>query len=171
MLDVGAHVGNYGAGLRELGYAGRIVSFEPVAANAEALRQRNDASWTVVQAAVGNQSGRRRITLTGGDQQHSFLPPSDYGARLLSGLIASVGDEEVDIVRLDDVFGDYVASGEQVFLKIDTQGWDHEVLRGAERSLGSIAAFQLELALQPTYEGQPDYLELLAWLRERSFRP
>jgi FkbM family methyltransferase len=171
VFDVGAHVGHYGAMLRQFGYDGRIVSFEPVAANAEALRQRGDASWTIVEAAVGNETGRRRIRLAGGDQQHSFLSPSEYGSRLLSDQIATVGEAEVDVVRIDDVFADYARPGEQVFLKVDTQGWDSEVLRGAERSLESIAALQFELTLQPTYEGQPDYLELLAWVRERGFAP
>ncbi len=171
VFDIGAHVGDYGASLREFGYAGRIVSFEPVAANAARLRRRTDPGWTVVQAAVGNESGRARIKLARGDQQHSFLPPSDYGTSLLPGQLETVGGEEVDVVRIDDVFGDHAAPGERVFLKIDTQGWDAEVLRGAERSLESVAAIQFELAIQPTYEGQPDYLEILGWLRGRDFHP
>ena len=171
VLDVGAHVGNYGAHLRALGYTGRIVSFEPVTANAEALRRKADPDWIVVQAAVGSESGRLRIKLARGDQQHSFLPPSDYGILLLAEQIETVGEEEVDVVRIDDVFEEYVQPGQAVFLKIDAQGWDAEVLRGAERSLESIAALQFELALQRTYEGQPDYLQILAWLRNRDFEP
>jgi FkbM family methyltransferase len=171
VLDVGAHVGNYAGGLRDLGYEGRIVSFEPVESNAGALRERIDERWIVVQAALGAESGRRAIKLAAGGQQHSFLAPSEYGTRILATVMATVGEEEVDVIRLDDVFGEYVRPGEQVFLKLDTQGWDGEALRGAERSLDSIAALQVELPLQRTYDGQPDYLELLGWLRERAFEP
>src|SRR3954466_12945604 len=53
VLDVGANVGEYGVLLRRLGYAGRIVSFEPVAANVEGLRSRVDALWAVEHVALG----------------------------------------------------------------------------------------------------------------------
>src|SRR2546426_4532564 len=48
VLDVGAHVGGYGSWLRNNGYAGAIVSFEPVSANFELLERRiqGDVSWT-----------------------------------------------------------------------------------------------------------------------------
>jgi methyltransferase, FkbM family len=171
VLDVGAHVGSYGLTLRNLGYTGRLVSFEPVAANVEELRRRADRDWVVVQKAVGKESGRRSIKLTGGSMQHSFLSPSAYGRSLAPLVFETVGEEVVDVVRLDDVFADFVSPGERVFLKIDTQGLDLDVLMGAESSLSSIAALQFELALRHTYEDQPDYLAVLAWLRQRGFEP
>lgn len=171
VVDVGAHVGDYGRLLRSLGYQGRIVSFEPVEANARVLRERADERWLVVQKAVGSESGQQTIRLTGGSQQHSFLAPSGYGTRLKPRLFEPAGEATVEVVRLDEVFEELVGPGRSVLLKVDTQGWDFEVLKGAEVSLERVVALQIELALRHTYEGQPDYLALLAWLRERSFEP
>jgi hypothetical protein len=54
-------------------------------------------------------------------------------------------------------------------LKIDTQGYEMAVLRGAEKMLPRLAGVQLELSLAPLYEGQTLYLELIDWLRARGF--
>src|SRR5882672_4717902 len=56
VLDVGAHVGQYGRFLRNIGYTGHIVSFEPVRANFARLERRSerDAKWTIHRLALGN---------------------------------------------------------------------------------------------------------------------
>jgi FkbM family methyltransferase len=171
VLDVGAHHGMYGRELRALGYTGKIVSFEPVAANVEELRKHLDAHWTVLQQGVGNESGEKTIHLTKGSQQHSFLEPSDYATQIAPGVFSEVSSEKVEIVRLDDVLGQLVEPGARVFVKIDAQGFDLDVLRGAEKSLEQVVGIQIELAFRQTYDGQPDYLELLAWLRDHGFEP
>lgn len=171
VLDVGAHVGNFGASLRANGYAGRIISFEPVAPNAARLRERLDPEWLLVEKAVGSTAGRQSMNLTAGSAQHSLHLPSQYGHELRPKLFVDVGAELVDVIRIDDIFSEFVLSGERVFLSIDAQGHDLEVLRGAERSLGSIDALLLELGLRHVYQGQPDYLETLRWLRDRGFEP
>jgi FkbM family methyltransferase len=171
VLDVGGHVGNFGASLRASGYTGRIVSFEPVAANAARLRERLDPEWLVVEKAVGGTAGRRAMNLTAGSAQHSLHMPGPYGHELRPKLFVGAGVELVDVIRIDDVFSEFVLAGERVLLSIDTQGHDLEVLRGAERSLGSIDALLVELGLRHVYEGQPDYLDSLRWLRDRGFEP
>jgi FkbM family methyltransferase len=169
VLDVGGHVGRYGEMLRRIGFAGRIVSFEPVEANVRVLRTRLDPNWRLVTKAVGDEAGVRAITLTSGTEQHSFLRPSAFGRELRPELFRVVGEQTVEVLRLDDVFSEFVRPGDATFLKIDTQGFDFQVLLGAEESLASIAAVQLELPLRHTYEGQPDHLAVLAWLRDRGF--
>jgi FkbM family methyltransferase len=171
VLDVGGHVGDFGALLRASGYTGRIISFEPVAANAARLRERLDPEWLLVEKAVGSTAGRRAMNLTAGSEQHSLHAPSQYGHDLRPKLFMDAGVELVDVIRIDDIFSEFVLAGERVFLTIDTQGHDLEVLRGAERSLGAVDALLLELGLRHVYEGQPDYLETLRWLRDRGFEP
>src|SRR5262245_19414364 len=81
VLDVGANVGDYGRELRRLGYRGRIVSFEPVAAAFAALRTRSltDRDWRAHRLALGSRNGTATIHLRRGPTFHSFLPPSAYG--------------------------------------------------------------------------------------------
>ena len=57
----------------------------------------------------------------------------------------------------------------RTYLKVDTQGFEAEVLRGAGDVLDRFVAVQAELALIPLYTNQPDWLEIVLWMRERGF--
>jgi hypothetical protein len=81
-----------------------------------------------------------------------------------------VGTEITNVISLDDYLKK--SDGARVFLKLDTQGFEFEALKGAERLLASsIIGVQTEFSLAPLYDGQADYIELLAWLRDRNFHP
>lgn len=78
---------------------------------------------------------------------------------------------EVAVQRLDEVFEEICQPGDRVVVKVDTQGYEREVLIGAEASLGRIDAIQLELSFVPLYEGEAPIETVMAWMRERSFVP
>lgn len=65
VIDVGANTGQYGELLRELGYSGSIVSFEPVKAIFQQLKANsaNDPSWFCYNLALGDTSERRVMTV------------------------------------------------------------------------------------------------------------
>ena len=66
--------------------------------------------------------------------------------------------------------GQYGASlRSQVFLQIGTQGFEKQVLQGAERSLAKLVGTQSEMSLMPLYEGQPQIDEMVALLRSKEF--
>ena len=168
VLDVGAHEGGFGVELRESGYSGRIVSFEPVKASYTALAEqsRADKAWTVQRVGLGAESGEATILIPENTQCSSLLPPLDRHTELYPQSVP-VTSELVPVARLDDVFANYCASDDRVFLKIDTQGYELHVLRGAEDSLGAISGVQVELSLVPLYEGNPPYYDVMAFLEQR----
>lgn len=172
VVDVGANVGDYARSIRRLGYDGRIVSFEPDPRTAEKLRRAaaTDPLWEVRAEALGSDKGRRSLLVATESQLSSFLPASPAGHQTFRELQGTVA-EEVAIARLDDVLTEIGEASERVFLKVDTQGWEMEVLRGAERTLERTVGLLIELVLRPTYEGSPDYLDVLDWLRKRGFGP
>lgn len=163
VLDVGAHTGGYGALLRELGYAGEIVSFEPVAASFAALEARLDPGWRAHRLALGREPGTLRLNVARESNFTSVHAPSAFSVERFGG---SAVDhvEEVEVARLDAV-----ASGERILLKTDTQGYDLEVLAGASGVLDRVVALQVELSVTPLYDGAPDWLEALAALRSLGF--
>ena len=80
-----------------------------------------------------------------------------------------VGSEQIEIQTLDAMFRDLVRPGEHVFLKVDTQGYEGRVLRGAEQSLRAIETVQLEMPLAPLYDGELGFGELVRLMLDDGF--
>lgn len=170
VFDVGANTGGYALDLRSTGYRGRIVSFEPLSSAFAQLEARagRDPKWEVVQAGLGREPGRKTIHVARNSESSSFLEMRPRHVEAYPQA-AYVGAEDVVIDRLDDVFPRYYRRGEQVYLKIDTQGYERHVLYGAQASLPSITGVQLEMSLVPLYEGEPRLVDLVTYLEERGF--
>jgi FkbM family methyltransferase len=147
--------------LREHGYDGWIVSFEPVSAAFAELAERaaRDGRWRALRLALGARAERRRIAIAGVSQLSSFRPFNRHALEELPGASDVVGDEEVEVTTLNDVWEGALQGlpDTRVFLKLDTQGWDLEVLAGASQVLPRVVGLQLEAALTPIYEGTPTF--------------
>ena len=65
--------------------------------------------------------------------------------------------------RLDGLFDQMLndVGARSVFLKMDTQGWDLEVLRGANACISRIGAVQSEIPLKTIYKGMPSFMEVI----------
>lgn len=156
VFDVGANTGQTGEDLFGAGFAGRVVSFEPLAAaHAELARKAaQHAGWTAhPRTAVGAAPGEVTMHVAANSVSSSVLP------MLQSHLDAAAGSQTIDsevaaVVRLDDVAAGYLHGAKAVLLKVDTQGFEWQVLDGATQTLGKLAAVQLELSLVPLYGGQ-----------------
>jgi FkbM family methyltransferase len=172
VVDVGAHLGQFGRELREHGYAGRIVSFEPVLAVFAALVKTStagDPAWEAHRLALGSEDGQRPLNVPRSTDFSSFLEPSAFSLAEFRGLTAVERQELVPVRRLDGVATAYGLAGPRLFLKLDTQGWDLEVLRGAEETLAGVVGVQAELPVRPVYEGMPAAEEIAGHLVGRGF--
>ena len=173
VLDVGANYGQYGTMLRDAGYRGRIVSFEPVSASYQRLQQAaaKDGSWDTYNFALGSTEREQEIHVTAASDFASFLPPSEFSKNTFGEVVAIAKTERVQIKRLDDVFATVTKKQKQarIHLKMDTQGYDLDVFKGAQNSLPNIISLQSELSVLPVYESMPDYIESLTTYRNAGF--
>ena len=173
VLDVGANVGQYAQRLRRGGYDGGIVSFEPVSVAHAQLDQAatGDARWTVApRMALGDCDVPLSINVSAEPDMSSVLDFSAEMAQLLDSS-AYVGQEAVSQARLEAVLPKFAAADDRILLKIDTQGYERQVLDGAGAALRRLTAVQLELSIVPVYRGAPGYLEMIAYLADRGFQP
>jgi len=173
VLDVGAHVGQYGRFLRNIGYTGHIVSFEPVLANFALLERRSarDTKWSALRLALGNQEGTVPINVARLTQFSSFLSPNRYSRDQFSGFSDIDRTEIIELKRLDSIFNGCVGRlrDPRVFLKLDTQGYDLKVLEGAGACLRHVLGLQSELSVKPLYEGMTGYLAAMSCLNRMGF--
>ncbi len=173
VLDVGANTGQYAQRLRRAGYAGRIVSFEPVsAAHLELMNAAvDDHAWEVApRIALGDSDTPLAINVSAESDMSS---PLDFTAEMATLLDSSafIASESVSQARLDAVFAKHVRSDDRVFLKVDTQGYDDRVLAGARGVMSRLAAVQVELSIIPVYRGQLDYRAMIERLDGWGFQP
>lgn len=171
VLDVGANEGQYVGSLRERGYVGRVVSFEPLSSAYGRLSEaaRGDPAWTVHRrCAIGASDGEISINIAGNNVSSSVLPmlSSHTDAAPESRYI---GSEQVPLARLDTVAPAYLGDAKSVFLKIDTQGFEASVLDGAAQLLQRCRAVQLEMSLVPLYDGQQLWPYFVDFLQLRGF--
>lgn len=170
VLDVGANVGQYARRLRAWGYRGRIVSFEPLPAACQALRRAaaRDPRWQVRGHALGDADANATLHVSQASVFSSILPgrPELFAAFHTA---RQSGTQEIAVRRLDSIFEELPRAEGAVFLKVDTQGYERQVIAGAAHSLRSIAGVQLEISLTPLYEGEGMLVEMLRMMEEHGY--
>jgi len=171
VLDVGANTGAWARDLREVvGFKGHIRSFEPTTTAFHQLEKRSagDDRWQIFNVALGDADGELVINIAGNLDSSSILEmrPAHEAAAPASGY---VGSETAAVRTLDGIFDEVCPPGERVYLKIDTQGYEGRVLRGANRSLAKIDFVQLEMPLVPLYVGESTFTELLGLMFAEGF--
>src|SRR3546814_4488279 len=102
--------------------------------------------------ALGAETGTATINVSENLASSSLL---DVEARSVEALRETgyTGTEEIVVRTLDEVVEpDW---RRPLALKIDTQGFELEVLKGAQQTLADIPAILLEMSLTPLYKGAP----------------
>lgn len=171
VLDVGANAGQYAHHLRcDLGFEGRICSFEPLIVPFRRMQSRatEDPNWQAFNFALGEVEGTATINVAANSESSSMLEmlPLHMEAAPESRFVDT---EDVEIWRLDAIFDDLCHPGEGVYLKIDTQGFEGRVLRGADRSLPKIDTVQVEMSLTPLYSNELTFGELYQLLLGKGY--
>ncbi len=174
VFDVGANTGGYRDFLRnKVGYKGLIISFEPVKKNVEMLRMKSkkDDAWVIYDFALGSEISQSIINVMNLDKMSSFLQPDHETVSHYKCLNKVDYEEEVSVKTLDSIFDELVEkhSVSKIFLKMDTQGYDLEVVKGAKTNLYKILALQTEVSIRQIYKEMPNFSESSTFLSDMGF--
>lgn len=171
IIDVGANEGQFGRFLRSIGYGGYIYSFEPVLAAFRKLELESaaDEKWIVFNFALGSESEEAFINVTMHTSFSSILTPTDYALGHWENSHVD-HQQKITVRSLDDLCSEGIISlTGSVFLKMDTQGYDLEVFKGAQRSLQYIKGILSELSLIAVYQDMPNYMQSLSTYHDAGF--
>jgi len=173
VLDVGANVGQYATSLRNAGYNRKITSIEPLTSNNDILnaKSKSDTQWIIApRMAVGDERGEVDINISEHNDMSSIL---DIEPEMVNALPKShyVSTETVGVETIDTIIDGLTGANENIFLKVDTQGFEHAVIQGAKNALknGKIIGVQLELSLLPLYKGEKTYDDICMTMRDFGF--
>jgi len=169
VIDVGANTGQFGEMLRRAGYRGKILSVEPGRAELEALlrKAKADGNWQTLNCGLGARAGTAILNVSKLSVFNSFLELSAV-AGLHDERMAVDHTEQIAIRTLDEIAA--TLSG-NILLKIDTQGYERQVLEGGRQSLHRMAGILLELPVIHTYEGEWELHDALRYMADLGFVP
>jgi len=173
ILDVGANVGQFALGIRRL-YRDPIFSFEPIASTFATLRDKatQDKKWFKFNYALGNESGERYMNVFEMDQLNSMLDTTEDTIERFGDGAARPTKELVRIRRFDDILNEmpFDVRSKKILLKMDTQGYELEVFRGAGSIRDNIVAIQAEVYQKPVYDKAPPWTEAIKEYTEAGFK-
>lgn len=174
VFDVGANVGQYASRLRQIGFRGLIISFEP---NPNAFRllenaARKDKRWIVKQVALDSEPRDVTFNVMRADQFSSLHRPDNSATLLFRDMNVIEAEIPMRTATLNTLFPELKAqfNFSRPFLKMDTQGHDPQVVAGAKDHLSSFVGLQSELGLTPLYEDVLGFSEALTLYRSKGFR-
>jgi FkbM family methyltransferase len=168
VLDVGANIGQFGIDIRRHGFDGQIISFEPTSDAYETLSKtiKRHQPWKAIQIGLGSSESQQTINISGNAGLSSSLLqigpihlinfPESATVATQKVLISTV-DKQLDFLGIDP---------KTVMLKLDVQGYESEVLKGASRYLSEIPLCYLEVSMIGLYEGEITFLPILNILSE-----
>ena len=156
VFDIGANKGQYATGIIDAGYANKIVSFEPLSSVYKIIKKESEnyTNWTVApQCAIGSKNEQIEINISENSVSSTLLNMLDehYQGAPDSKII---GKEKVQVYPLDEIAEQYCNNTKNIFLKIDVQGFEQEVLKGAQNIINKAKGIEMEISIVPLYENQ-----------------
>lgn len=176
IIDIGANTGQYAESMYDFGYEGKIISFEPGedAHTLLTLRSKKYPNWIVAErCGLGANKSEATLNVSDNSVFSSMLDIKDsYTKDTPKARV--VKSEKITINRLDDIIEKYVNFAEdgKVLLKIDTQGFEKEVLAGGMNTLQRSTGIKMEIPLYQYYAGTGfDFAQSIQFLLENDFHP
>jgi len=163
ILDVGAHAGETYDSFRWAGFEGPINSYEPNSETFHRLQTKNGALWQKFQLALSSQTGQLKFFVTNNDNTCGLQAPLGDQYKVVREIV-------VPAWRLDELWQKEGISAKHVFLKIDAEGHDLEVIKGAAGVLDRIDLIMAEVSPLSRYVGEPPLHEFLNYMNELGFR-
>jgi len=171
LFDVGANDGKYATIMREIGYGEKIISFEPLKSAFEGLKKTSikDKNWVINNYALGHENINSFINVAANSGSSSILNMLPIHLKNAPDSLY-IAKEEITIKKMDTIFSSFVTKENNVMLKIDTQGFEKNVLDGASESLNDIKIIQLEMSLVQLYESELLFNDMIKYLNEKGFQ-
>ncbi len=171
VIDVGARYGMHPSwnGFRS---PIKYVAFEPDAEEAERLRQTNkNGAFEVIEAAIMDQAGEFDFNLLVHRGMSSFLKP-DLSSEAFKDLKPGLGEIE-KVIKIKTQTLDHFNDAEgwaADFLKVDTEGTEHEVIISGEKTIDSgVLGIRSSVNFNPAFHDQTLFSATHDYLLKRGF--
>jgi len=161
ILDIGANIGQYAEYLRQIGFKNNIISFEPLNDAYEILKTKTkkDSRWEAYNFGIGENDQISKINVSKNSFSSSILDMSNSHFDSSPESIY-VSSQKIKIKRLDRLEFLEKLTDKNLFLKIDTQGYEEQVINGSINIINRVKGIQIEMSLNELYKEQILFEEL-----------
>jgi FkbM family methyltransferase len=171
LIDIGANSGQFGEKMREIGYSGKMISFEPMSKAFAQLKARADAdkNWDAHHCALGDEEKESEINISENSYSSSLF---SIKKELTDSVPATkvIAKETIKIKRLTDIISlKELSTYKNIMVKIDVQGYEFFVLKGCAPVLPHVKLIQTEMAFVVLYENGKLYDEMIAYMKNINF--
>jgi FkbM family methyltransferase len=173
VFDIGANKGQYAMGIMDAGYKNKIVSFEPLSSVHSIIEKESKkySNWTVApRCAIGAKKEEIEINISANSVSSTLLTMLDSH---IDGAPESkiIGKEKAQVYPLDEIGMNYTKDAKNIFLKIDVQGFEKEVLNGGQAMIAKAKGIEMEISLVPLYKDQNWLLpQILEYMEQKGFQ-
>ena len=143
------------------------IGFEPDERSRKLMKNNSNCyKYFIYPNAVWEKKTKININFTKGPQVSSFYPPNAN----FTNLFPNPERFDVnDVISIDSVALDSFEISNLDFIKIDIQGGELNVLKGAKESLNSTIGLEIEVEFLELYKDQPLYGDLVNFLKTKDF--
>lgn len=170
VFDIGANDGQFAGDINKILPDAFIYSFEPLHDVFEQLKKNTESISNIecLNFAVGNEDGESRINRSEYSQSSSMLKMGKLHKEAYP-FTAKTFEEKIKVRKLDSLSGS-INVLKPVLLKMDVQGLELDVLKGATRLLQDIDVIITETSFFELYQNQSLFKEIFLHLDEKGFK-
>lgn len=170
VIDVGANEGQFLDSLLETNYNNSVISIEPIKSMYDKLynKFKDNPKITTINCAIGNENIKTKINISENYVSSSLLEITDKCTSITKET-AYITTEDCDLKKLD-LFYDKFKNNRNILLKIDVQGYEHQVLLGAIQTLNLVKVISVEMSLVELYKGQKLFMDIVSFLNTLGFQ-
>lgn len=167
VLDVGANKGQFASTILKHHPRLNVISFEPLSEAYEQLVSKSKPyeNWHTFNYAIGSKSSEEEINVSENSHSSSLLEinkshlDAEQSARV-------VRKETIKVAPLDSLVNN---NNENLLLKVDTQGFELEVLQSSKTLLSNVKLVIIELSFVSLYKGSATFSVIVDFLEKNGF--
>ena len=170
VIDIGANKGQFGKEIREFGYKKKLISFEPMKSAFLELKEQSKKYplWEVENLGFGKETSYEFLNISKNSVSSSILQVLETSTNVNQDT-KFVSKEQINLISLNEYLSKNDIGDNKVFVKIDTQGFEKNIILGAEKVKDKITGFLLELSIVELYNSAALFNEMISLLNKFGF--